>query len=63
MTKWKAETIKALRNLLEMDQIAFAAALYTTTTTVSRWENGRASPDRRATILLGRLAKKANYAA
>jgi DNA-binding transcriptional regulator YiaG len=58
MIKWTAEKIKKLREELQMDQIAFAAALYTTTTTISRWENGHASPDRRASALLDQLFKK-----
>lgn len=57
MTNWTPDKIKGLRCKLNMDQIAFAAALFTTQTTISRWENNHVSPDRRATSLLNGLEK------
>ena len=51
--------IKQLREKLGLTQEEFAREVSTTTTTVSRWETGRAKPSRMARALLERLEKKA----
>ena len=50
------EEIKAIRNHLDETQAIFARRLRVTSTTISRWECGKASPDLINRMKLRRLA-------
>jgi DNA-binding transcriptional regulator YiaG len=52
-----ANEIKALRKKLGLSQQEFATKLLRSTTIVSRWENGAASPDKHSLAALRKLAK------
>ncbi len=57
MTRWTPERILALRRRLGLTQVEFAAAVGVVDgTIISRWENGRSSPDRRSQTALENLA-------
>ncbi|WP_195270546.1 helix-turn-helix domain-containing protein [Eubacterium sp. 1001713B170207_170306_E7] len=52
------EVIKEIRTALGLSQVAFAEKLHVSFSTVNRWENGRAVPNRLATITIISLAKE-----
>ena len=52
------EAIKQIRIKLGLSQTAFAEKLHVSFSTVNRWENNRAVPNRLATITIIILAKE-----
>lgn len=52
------ESIKRVRLSLGLSQMAFAQQMHVSFSTVSRWENGHAQPNRLAIIMLINLCKK-----
>jgi DNA-binding transcriptional regulator YiaG len=57
---FNAEEIKSIRDKLGQTQAELATKCGVTVTTVSRWETGKSSPDRRAQVILLQLAKSAS---
>jgi len=59
--EWTPERILQLRHQLRMTQQEFATAVGVTSgVSVSRWERGRCSPDRRSQMALNRLDARAS---
>jgi len=54
------EAIKQIRTYLGLSQTAFAKKLHVSFSTVNRWENGRVTPNRLATVAIITLAKDNN---
>lgn len=52
-----AMIIKSIRKELGLSQKAFADAIHLSFSTVNRWENGRAKPNRLASVTIVALAK------
>lgn len=50
--------IKKIRNELGVSQQGFAAMLHLSFSTINRWENGRAKPNRLATVTILSLAEE-----
>ena len=57
---FNAEEVKSIRDKLGYAQAELATKCGVTVTTVSRWETGKSSPDRRAQVILLQLAKSAS---
>lgn len=54
------EVIKQIRLNLELSQTAFAEQLCVSFSTVNRWENGKAAPNRLAMKAIKELAQENN---
>ncbi|MDD4428627.1 MAG: helix-turn-helix transcriptional regulator [Paludibacter sp.] len=52
-----AMVIKSIRKELGLSQKAFADAIHLSFSTINRWENGRAKPNRLASVTIVTLAK------
>jgi putative transcriptional regulator len=52
-----ATIIKSIRKELRLSQQEFADAIHLSFSTVNRWENGRAKPNRLASVTIVALAK------
>ena len=59
------DAIKQIRLELGLTQVIFAKKLHVSFSTVNRWENGRAQPNRLATMMIISLSDKVsiNYEA
>jgi DNA-binding transcriptional regulator YiaG len=57
---FNAEEVKSIRDKLGYTQAELATKCGVTVTTVSRWETGKSSPDRRAQVILLQFAKSAH---
>ena len=55
-----SETIKAIREELQMTQTDFAEAIHVSFSTVNRWENNKVIPNRMARALILDLCEKRN---
>ena len=55
-----SETIKAIREELQMTQTDFAEAIHVSFSTVNRWENNKVIPNRMARALILDLCEKKN---
>ncbi|MGB4313382.1 MAG: helix-turn-helix transcriptional regulator [Natronincolaceae bacterium] len=53
-----SETIKAIREELQMTQTDFAEAIHVSFSTVNRWENNKVIPNRMARALILDLCEK-----
>lgn len=53
-----SETIKAIREELQMTQTDFAKAIHVSFSTVNRWENNKVIPNRMARALILDLCEK-----
>lgn len=53
-----SDLIKLIRTELSMSQTAFAEKMHVHFSTVNRWENGHAQPNRLATIMMIDLCEK-----
>jgi transcriptional regulator with XRE-family HTH domain len=57
---FNVEQVRSIREKIGITQAELAAKCGVTVTTVSRWETGKSSPDRRAQVILLQLAKTAS---
>jgi DNA-binding transcriptional regulator YiaG len=62
MTEWNDETIKALREHLQLTQVQMAQELGTRQQTISEWEVGMYKPRGGMARLLTIVAERANFA-
>lgn len=54
------EIVKKIRTSLGLSQMAFAKQMHVSFSTVNRWENSRAQPNRLATVILMELCQREN---
>lgn len=52
------EIVKQIRSALGLSQVAFAQQIHVSFSTVNRWENGRAQPNKLAILALIDLCQK-----
>ncbi|MEA5056455.1 MAG: helix-turn-helix transcriptional regulator [Anaerotignum propionicum] len=55
-----SEAIKQIRTSLGLSQMIFAQKLHVSFSTVNRWENGKVTPNRLATVAIIAFAREYN---